>query len=123
MCSPAIKAFKSERASATSPIGWREGGLALPEGIAEVVVGGKPVDRYVLACLLHVYDGAQKIVLRARGRHISRACAVAERLRNDYLPDLRYENIRIYTERLRHPKTGRLVRVTCIEITLACGST
>lgn len=85
---------------------------------AEVIVGTKPADRYILACLLHIHDGAKRIILRARGRAISNACVVAERLKNDYVPGFDYENIRIFTERLRHKKTGKLVRVTSIEIVL-----
>jgi len=86
---------------------------------AEVIVGMKPADRYILACLLHIHDGVKRIILRARGRAISNAWVVAERLKNDYVPEFDYENIRIFTERLRHKKTGKLIRVTSIEIVLA----
>jgi len=86
---------------------------------AVVIVGLKPADRYILACLLHIHDGAKRIILRARGRAISNACVVAERLRNDYVPELDYESVRIFTERLRHKKTGKKVRVTSIEIVMA----
>ena len=86
---------------------------------AEVIVGTKPADRYILACLLHIHDGVKRIVLRARGKAISNACVVAERLKNDYVQDLEYENIRIFTERLKDEKTGRPIRVTSIEIVLA----
>jgi len=85
---------------------------------AEVIVGTKPADRYLLACLLHIHDGVKRIVLRARGKAISNACVVAERLKNEYVPELDYESIRIFTERLRHKKTGRPVKVTSIEIVM-----
>jgi len=85
---------------------------------AEVIVGTKPADRYVLACLLYIHDGAERIILRARGRAISNACVVAERLKNDYVPSLDYESVRIFTEQLRHKKTGRPVRITSIEIVM-----
>jgi len=86
---------------------------------AVVIVGLKPADRYILACLLHIHNGVKRIILRARGRAISTACVVAERLRNDYVPELDYESVRIFTERLRHKRTGRKVRVTSIEIIMA----
>ena len=86
---------------------------------AVVIVGLKPADRYILACLLHIHNGVKRIILRARGRAISTACVVAERLRNDYVPALDYESVRIFTERLRHKRTGRKVRVTSIEIIMA----
>ena len=85
---------------------------------AEVIVGMKPADRYILACLLHIHDGVKRIILRARGKAISNACVVAERLKNDYVPEFNYESIRIFTERLHHKKTGKPVRVTSIEIIL-----
>ena len=86
---------------------------------AVVIVGTKPADRYILACLLHIHDGAKKIILKARGRAISNACIVAERLKNDYAQELEYEDIRIFTERIRNEKTGRITRVTSIEIILS----
>ncbi|RLF08699.1 MAG: RNA-binding protein [Thermoprotei archaeon] len=86
---------------------------------AVVIVGLKPADRYILACLLHIHDGVKRIILRARGRAISTACVVAERLRNNYVPELDYESVRIFTERLCHKRTGRKVRVTSIEIIMA----
>ena len=90
------------------------------EGMEEavVIVGLKPADRYILACLLHMHDGVKRIVLKARGRAISNACVVAERLRNHYIPDFDYERVRIFTEELRHKKTGRKVPVTSIEIVM-----
>ena len=87
-----------------------------------MIVGTKPADRYILACLLHIHDGAKRIVLRARGRAISNACIVAERLKNDYVRELDYEDIRIFTERIKNERTGRVTRVTSIEIVLSTRS-
>ena len=61
-------------------------------------------------------------MLRARGRAISNACIVAERLKNDYVRELDYENIRIFTERIKNERTGRVTRVTSIEIVLSMRS-
>ena len=84
-----------------------------------MIVGTKPADRYILACLLHIHDGAKRIVLKARGRAISNACVVAERLKNDYVRELEYEDIKIFTERIKDERTGRVTRVTSIEIVLS----
>ena len=87
-----------------------------------MIVGTKPADRYILACLLHIHDGAKRVVLKARGRAISNACVVAERLKNDYVRELEYEDIRIFTERIKNERTGRVTRVTSIEIVLSMKS-
>jgi len=47
---------------------------------------------------------------------------VAERLKNDYVRELDYENIRIFTERIKNERTGRVTRVTSIEIVLSMRS-
>ena len=86
---------------------------------AVVIVGTKPADRYILACLLHIHDGAKRVVLKARGRAISNACIVAERLKNDYVRELEYESIRIFTEHIKSERAGRVTRVTSIEIVLS----
>ena len=54
----------------------------------EVYVGNtKPVTAYVLAAM-SVLNGASEVVLKARGRAISRAVDVAEVLRNRYVQGL-----------------------------------
>ena len=77
---------------------------------AVVIVGAKLADRYILARLLHIHDGAKKDSTKARGKAISNACIVAERLKNDYMQELEYEDVRIFTECIRNEKTGRITR-------------
>jgi len=82
---------------------------------AEVLVGSKPVASYVLAALAQLNHG-DTVVLKARGRAISRAVDVAEVLRNRYVQGLVPKSISIGTEEIQ--KDGGAVRVSTIEITL-----
>ncbi|HDI10182.1 MAG TPA: RNA-binding protein, partial [Euryarchaeota archaeon] len=43
-----------------------------------VYIGGKPVMNYVLAVITQFNEGGDRVVLKARGRAISRAVDVAE---------------------------------------------
>ena len=85
---------------------------------AVVYVGQKPIMNYVLATLTQLNEGADKIVIKARGRAISRAVDVAEIVRNRFMPHLKVEKISIDTEELESEQ-GRKVNVSTIEIVLA----
>ena len=84
---------------------------------AVVYVGQKPIMNYVLATLTQFNEGAKKVVIKARGKAISRAVDVAEIVRNRYMPNVKVENISIDTEELESEQ-GRIVNVSTIEITL-----
>ncbi len=88
----------------------------MTEGV--VYVGQKPVMNYVLATLTQFNEGAEKVVLKARGKAISRAVDVAEIVRNRFLPNVDVESIKIDTEELESEQ-GRKVNVSTIEIVLA----
>ncbi len=88
----------------------------MTEGV--VYVGQKPVMNYVLATLTQFNEGAEKVILKARGKAISRAVDVAEIVRNRFLPNVDIENIKIDTEELESEQ-GRKVNVSIIEIVLA----
>ena len=87
----------------------------MTEGV--VYVGQKPVMNYVLATLTQFNEGAEKVVLKARGKAISRAVDVAEIVRNRFLPNVDVEGIKIDTEELESEQ-GRKVNVSTIEIVL-----
>jgi DNA-binding protein len=87
----------------------------MTEGV--VYVGQKPVMNYVLATLTQFNEGAEKVVLKARGKAISRAVDVAEIVRNRFLPNVDVESIKIDTEELESEQ-GRKVNVSTIEIVL-----
>ncbi len=85
---------------------------------AVVYVGQKPIMNYVLATLTQLNEGADKIIIKARGRAISRAVDVAEIVRNRFMPNLKLEKISIDTEELESEQ-GRKVNVSTIEIVLS----
>ncbi len=87
----------------------------MTEGV--VYVGQKPVMNYVLATLTQFNEGAEKVILKARGKAISRAVDVAEIVRNRFLPNVDVESIKIDTEELESEQ-GRKVNVSTIEIVL-----
>lgn len=69
------------------------------EGI--VFVGKKPAINYVMATTLQINRGVKKIILKARGRSISRAVDVAEITRLKYFPGkLKITDLRTGTEEI-----------------------
>ncbi|HDD34171.1 MAG TPA: DNA-binding protein, partial [Thermofilaceae archaeon] len=46
-----------------------------------ILVGQKPVMNYVLAAVIQFNQGAQRVILKARGRSISKAVDAAEIVR------------------------------------------
>jgi len=90
-----------------------------PETTGEnhVLIGQKPVMKYVVACLTSFNAGAKKIVLKARGRAISRAVDTAELLRRVFMKDVEVEKIEIGTEEIERPDRPKS-NVSTIEIAL-----
>ncbi|MFX1516966.1 MAG: DNA-binding protein Alba [Promethearchaeota archaeon] len=83
-----------------------------------ILIGTKPVAAYVMACVTQFNQGAEVLVLKARGRAISRAVDVAEVLRRRFMKDLlEVTNIQIDTEQIERTE-GTLSNVSAIEITL-----
>ena len=82
-----------------------------------VYIGNKPVMNYVLAVVTQVNGGAQEVVLKARGRAISRAVDVAEIVRNRFIPDMEIGTIDISTEEILGDE-GSTTNVSAIEIQL-----
>jgi DNA-binding protein len=82
-----------------------------------VFIGRKPVMNYVIACLTFFNSGSKKVVLKARGRAISRAVDAVELLRRVFIKDLQLQSISIGTEQV----TGRESQtrnVSTIELTV-----
>jgi DNA-binding protein len=84
-----------------------------------VLVGRKPVMNYVLACLTLIQNGAENVVVKARGRAISKAVDVAQILAKRFVPDLKVQEIKIDTEQVKNEETGNVSNVSSIEIHLA----
>ncbi|MHA1835389.1 MAG: DNA-binding protein Alba [Candidatus Odinarchaeia archaeon] len=82
-----------------------------------VYVGNKPVMNYVLACVTQLNQGAKEIVVKARGRAISRAVDVAEILKNRFMTTVEVKDIKISTEQINTAEGGS-ANVSAIEIAL-----
>jgi len=85
-----------------------------------VFVGSKPLMSYITACVTQLNRNPEELVIKARGRAISRAVDVAEVLRNRFMPDLVVRNIDISTEQVKTAE-GSIANVSAMEITLVRG--
>ena len=65
-----------------------------------VYVGNKPVMNYVLAVVKEFNNGANEVIIKARGKAISRAVDAAEVSKNRFLTDAKINGIKIGTERI-----------------------
>lgn len=84
-----------------------------------IFIGNKPATAYLMACVTQFNRGAKMIVLKARGRAISRTVDVAEILRRRLMKDLvEVTNIQIDTEQLENGE-GKLLNLSTIEITIS----
>ena len=82
-----------------------------------VLIGKKPVMNYVTACITFFNSGEKHVVVKARGRAISRAVDTVELLRRAFVKNLELESIEINTEELFRLK-GQKSNVSTIEITV-----
>jgi DNA-binding protein len=82
-----------------------------------VYIGNKPVMNYVLAVVTQMNTGVPEVMLKARGRAISRAVDVAEIVRNRFMTDLEVGSIDISTEEMTS-REGSNSNVSSIEIQL-----
>ncbi len=84
-----------------------------------VYIGNKPVMNYVLAVVTQMNGGVPEVVLKARGRAISRAVDVAEIVRNKFITeDVNVQKISTSTETITRDDNSS-ANVSAIEITLA----
>jgi DNA-binding protein len=94
------------------------------EGAPEVRIGRKPVMNYVLAILTTLMEqGSGKVVVKARGRNISRAVDAVEIVRNRFVQNIKVESCVTGSQEITvtDPNTGeqRTRRVSSIEICLS----
>ncbi len=82
-----------------------------------VFIGKKPVMNYVVACLTFFNAGTKKVIVKARGRSISRAVDTVELLRRAFLKDLQLQSINISTEEVTRSE-GQKANVSAVEITV-----
>jgi len=85
-----------------------------------VFIGGKPFMNYVTGVVMQfTTKGAKEVVVKARGKFISRAVDIAEVCTKRFLKEQNIEvkNIQINSEEFEN-KEGRKVNVSTIDITL-----
>jgi len=84
-----------------------------------IYVGNKPSMSYVLAVVTQFQSsGSEEVIIKARGRAISRAVDTAEIVRNRFIKDLKIKDIKIGTESITNEE-GRSSNVSSIEIYLS----
>ncbi len=81
-----------------------------------VFIGKKGLMNYVLAVVTQFNNGENDVIIKARGKAISRAVDVAEVVKNRFILDAKITDIQISTEEI----TGEegQIKVSAIEITL-----
>ncbi len=84
---------------------------------AEIYIGKKAVMSYVLACLTLFHDGASEVVVKARGRSISKAVDVVRILRENFIRNIKIRGIEIGTEVIAG-RNGRPLSISTISIRL-----
>ena len=84
-----------------------------------IFVGNKPPMSYVLAVVTQFNtNNSDEVVIKARGRAISRAVDTAEIVRNKFVTDAVVKDININTESMTNEE-GRTSNVSSIEIYLS----
>ncbi|MEM0271135.1 MAG: DNA-binding protein Alba [Thermoprotei archaeon] len=82
-----------------------------------VLIGQKPVMNYVTAALVQFNSGSNEVVLKARGKAITRAVDTAEILRNRFLKDVRVKKVEIGSETITIDNQTK--NVSTVEIILS----
>lgn len=84
-----------------------------------VFIGKKETMNYVMAVTTQFKDGWDEVIIKARGRAISKAVDVAEITKNRFLPDAEIKAIVTETEEIPiEEEEGETTNVSSIEITL-----
>lgn len=82
-----------------------------------VFIGRKPAMNYVLAVVTQFNKGSTSVIVKARGKSISRAVDVVEIVRHRFITNLLIDDIAIDTESLM--LDNKSVNVSSIEITVS----
>ena len=84
-----------------------------------IFVGNKPPMSYVLAVVTQFNTNkSNEVIVKARGRAISRAVDTAEIVKNRFVQDAKVKDIKIGTESMTNEE-GRTSNVSSIEIYLS----
>ncbi len=82
-----------------------------------VFIGKKNIMSYVLAVVTQFNSGVKEVVVKARGKVISRAVDVTEIVRNRFVSDAVVKDVKIMTEEITG-EDGNKNKVSAIEIIL-----
>ncbi|MEA2076164.1 MAG: DNA-binding protein Alba [Euryarchaeota archaeon] len=83
-----------------------------------IYIGNKSVMSYVLAVVTQFNNGlSDEVLIKARGRAISRAVDTAEVVKNKFMPGVEVKDIKIGTEQLVG-EGGDKANVSSLEITM-----
>lgn len=84
-----------------------------------IFIGGKPFMNYVTAVVMQfTTKNAQEVIIKARGKFISRAVDVAEVSVKRFLKgQIKYKDIKVDSEEFQN-KEGKQVRVSTVELVL-----
>jgi archaea-specific DNA-binding protein len=84
-----------------------------------IFVGNKPFMNYVTAVVVQfTTKSASKVIIKARGKFISKAVDIAEVAAKRFLDNVVESNVEINSEEFKNDE-GKDIRVSSIEITLA----
>jgi DNA-binding protein len=83
-----------------------------------IYIGKKVTKSYVLAVITQFNQGAESVVIKARGKAISKAVDVAEIVKNKFVNTLKVVSINISTEEIT-TENNTPMKVSAIEITLS----
>ncbi len=83
-----------------------------------VYIGKKGVMPYVLAVVTQFSSGSDEVIIKARGKLISRAVDVAEIVRNKFLQEVKIKSISTSTEEVTG-QSGQPSKVSTITIVLS----
>lgn len=81
-----------------------------------VFIGDKPFMSYIMAVVLKINQNPE-VIIKARGRWISRAIDVVEVVRNDFVKEAKLKNIDIGSDEFNDD--GKKSRISTIELTLS----
>uniref|UniRef100_A9A948 DNA/RNA-binding protein Alba n=1 Tax=Methanococcus maripaludis (strain C6 / ATCC BAA-1332) TaxID=444158 RepID=A9A948_METM6 len=83
-----------------------------------VYVGNKGVMNYVLAVITQFNsENADEVIIKARGKAISRAVDVEEMVRKRFMPEVKIKEINLGTDQVQS-EDGKSINVSTIEIIL-----
>ncbi len=83
-----------------------------------VYIGKKETMNYVMAVVTQFNSGSDEVVIKARGRAISKAVDVAEITKNKFIPNSEIADIKTETEQLERDDGDGTANVSSMEITM-----